>query len=67
MHVSRGALESMPDMATEEEYESIPVEAFGEAMLRGMGWTEGRALGRRDMEVGAACLETFVWSITAHV
>lgn len=41
----------MPDMATEAEYEAIPVEAFGEAMLRGMGWIEGRALGRRDMEV----------------
>ena len=27
------------------------MEAFGEAMLRGMGWTEGRALGRKDMEV----------------
>lgn len=41
----------MPDMSTVDEYEAIPVEAFGEAMLRGMGWTEGKALGRRDMAV----------------
>ena len=51
LHVPhRRALEGMPDMATVEEYQSIPVEAFGEAMLRGMGWTEGKALGRTDMQ-----------------
>ena len=47
----REDLTRLPDSATEAQYEAIPVEAFGEAMLRGMGWVEGRALGRKDMEV----------------
>lgn len=29
-----------PDVATLEEYEEVPVEDFGAAMLRGMGWKE---------------------------
>ncbi|EKG13430.1 hypothetical protein MPH_09456 [Macrophomina phaseolina MS6] len=36
-----------PDVATLEEYEAVPVEEFGAAMLRGMGWKEGEAIGRR--------------------
>ena len=30
----------LPDISTLEEYAAMPVEAFGEAMLRGMGWSE---------------------------
>ena len=30
----------LPDTSTLEEYTAMPVEAFGEAMLRGMGWSE---------------------------
>lgn len=33
-----------------EAYEAMPVEAFGEALLRGMGWSEGRAVGRNVKE-----------------
>jgi hypothetical protein len=29
-----------------EDYERIPVEEFGAALLRGMGWKEGQAIGR---------------------
>ncbi|KAL1619972.1 DNA primase large subunit Spp2 [Neofusicoccum ribis] len=36
-----------PDVATLEDYEAVPVEQFGAAMLRGMGWKEGEAIGRR--------------------
>nr|XP_033778086.1 G-patch domain and KOW motifs-containing protein isoform X2 [Geotrypetes seraphini] len=35
-----------PESATEADYEAIPVEAFGMAMLRGMGWKEGEGIGR---------------------
>ena len=30
----------LPDISTLEEYAAMPVESFGEAMLRGMGWSE---------------------------
>jgi len=38
-------LESRPDEATEEDYDDMPIEEFGTAMLRGMGWTPGSAIG----------------------
>ena len=39
-------LRSLPPESSLEEYEQMPVEAFGEALLRGMGWKEGRGIGR---------------------
>ncbi|KDD73115.1 hypothetical protein H632_c2521p0, partial [Helicosporidium sp. ATCC 50920] len=39
---------NLPPEASLEAYEAMPVEAFGEALLRGMGWREGRAIGRKD-------------------
>ena len=30
---------------TQREYEEIPIEEFGKAMVRGMGWKEGEAIG----------------------
>ena len=39
-------LEDLPPEASLEAYEEMPVDAFGEALLRGMGWSEGRAIGR---------------------
>jgi G patch domain/KOW motif-containing protein len=39
-------LQDLPPMASLEAYEQMPVESFGEALLRGMGWSEGRAIGR---------------------
>ncbi|KAI9851700.1 MAG: hypothetical protein M1838_003038 [Thelocarpon superellum] len=38
---------SRPDMATLEDYAAVPVEEFGAALLRGMGWKEGDAVGKR--------------------
>ncbi|XP_056130592.1 G-patch domain and KOW motifs-containing protein [Lampris incognitus] len=35
-----------PESSTEADYESIPVEAYGLAMLKGMGWKEGEGIGR---------------------
>ena len=38
-----------PDEMKVEDYEnSVPIEEFGIALLRGMGWKEGMAVGRRS-------------------
>lgn len=49
----RDDLQHLPPESTVEEYERMPVEAFGEALLRGMGWTEGRGIGRGKKDVEA--------------
>jgi hypothetical protein len=36
----RQAIKVAPDVSTLEDYERIPVEEFGAALLRGMGWKE---------------------------
>eukprot|EP00794_Sanderia_malayensis_P006341 gene6341-7067_t len=35
----------MPEVSNLDDYESVPVTAFGAAMLRGMGWKEGQSIG----------------------
>lgn len=42
----RDDYEKRPDETTMEEYENIPVEEFGAALLRGLGWNEGEGIGR---------------------
>ncbi|KAF3929020.1 hypothetical protein ABW20_dc0101195 [Dactylellina cionopaga] len=42
----RADVASRPEAATLEEYAAVPVEEFGAALLRGMGWKEGEAIGR---------------------
>jgi len=37
--------------ATEEDYEKVPIEQFGLAVLRGMGWKETDGIGRRGKYV----------------
>lgn len=37
---------SRPESATLDAYNNIPVEEFGAALLRGMGWKEGQPVGR---------------------
>lgn len=32
--------------STDADYEVVPVEAYGVAMLRGMGWKAGEGIGR---------------------
>ncbi|XP_031571804.1 G-patch domain and KOW motifs-containing protein-like [Actinia tenebrosa] len=34
-----------PDESSQEDYEAVPVSAFGVAMLRGMGWKKGECIG----------------------
>lgn len=38
---------SRPDSATLDAYAAVPVEEFGAALLRGMGWKEGEVVGKR--------------------
>ncbi|KAK0544230.1 DNA primase large subunit Spp2 [Tilletia horrida] len=40
-------LDSRPEAPGAAAYEAVPVEAFGAAMLRGMGWKEGMGAGRK--------------------
>ncbi|KAG1653064.1 hypothetical protein FOA52_003809 [Chlamydomonas sp. UWO 241] len=47
------ALEQLPDIAPVEAYEDMPIEEFGMAMLRGMGWQEGMGVGRNRKTVEA--------------
>ncbi|XP_030641044.1 G-patch domain and KOW motifs-containing protein [Chanos chanos] len=35
-----------PESSTEADYDQVPVEAYGMAMLKGMGWKEGEGIGR---------------------
>ncbi|XP_078052452.1 G-patch domain and KOW motifs-containing protein-like [Augochlora pura] len=43
--------------STLEDYEKIPVDAFGLAMLRGMGWQPGKGIGKNEKLVSAAIPE----------
>ncbi|KAK9433502.1 DExH-box splicing factor binding site-domain-containing protein [Lipomyces doorenjongii] len=40
-----------PDEPTLQDYEAVPVEEFGFALLRGMGWKEGEGIGRNRKRV----------------
>ncbi|KZT56718.1 hypothetical protein CALCODRAFT_308463 [Calocera cornea HHB12733] len=39
-------VETRPDTPTMEDYQRVPIEQFGAALLRGMGWKEGQAASR---------------------
>lgn len=42
---------SRPDSASLDDYAAVPVEEFGAALLRGMGWKEGEVVGKRKDQV----------------
>lgn len=45
------------EQSTLDDYERIPVDAFGVAMLRGMGWQPGKGIGRSEKIVSAVIPE----------
>jgi hypothetical protein len=47
----RDDLTNLPEEATLDQYEDLPVEEFGEALLRGMGWEKGKPIGRNAKTV----------------
>lgn len=42
-------LRDAPEAPTLEAYEATPIEGFGAALLRGMGWKDGEAIGRNGI------------------
>lgn len=46
----KAAVASAPDPSTLEDYERIPVEEFGAAMLRGMGWKGEKTAKPKDVK-----------------
>ncbi|ESQ54806.1 hypothetical protein EUTSA_v10027298mg [Eutrema salsugineum] len=46
----RKHLESLPDAPLLEDFESVPVEGFGEALLAGYGWKPGQEIGLKPKE-----------------
>lgn len=49
----RADVEARPESATLDQYNAIPVEEFGAALLRGMGWKEGQPVGRGNYSTSA--------------
>nr|XP_057906984.1 G-patch domain and KOW motifs-containing protein [Doryrhamphus excisus] len=39
-------VELRPEPSTEDDYKKVPVEGYGLAMLKGMGWKKGEGIGR---------------------
>jgi G-patch domain len=39
-------VDARPDVPSLADYAAVPIEEFGKALLRGMGWKEGEELGR---------------------
>ena len=39
-------LQMRPEESTLADYAAVPVEDFGQALLRGMGWEEGKGIGK---------------------
>ncbi|KAI9869583.1 MAG: hypothetical protein M1830_005331 [Pleopsidium flavum] len=47
----RSDVASRPDSSSLEDYAAVPVEEFGAALLRGMGWKEGEVVGKRKDQI----------------
>lgn len=45
------SLQTLPDAPSEEAYSALPVEQFGEAMLRGMGWQPGQERDQKGRKI----------------
>eukprot|EP00210_Caulerpa_lentillifera_P002228 g2141.t1 len=53
----RSELETLPDEANSQAYQQMPVDVFGLAMLRGMGWKEGQVLGKNKNKTPVEAME----------
>ncbi len=50
----RSDVASRPDSASLDEYAAVPIEEFGAALLRGMGWKDGDSVGKRKNQIFTA-------------
>lgn len=57
----------LPDEADEAAYDAMPIEEFGAAMLRGMGWSEGQVLNLSNFTQWSLNWSTIASSHTASV
>ncbi|KAG6370795.1 DExH-box splicing factor binding site-domain-containing protein [Boletus reticuloceps] len=53
-------VQELPDVATTDDYERVPISAFGAAMLRGMGWTEGVVAPKSDKRMKNGITELYL-------
>ncbi|XP_027168935.1 protein MOS2-like [Coffea eugenioides] len=54
LHKLREDLKRLPEDAGFEEFEDMPVEGFGRALLGGYGWVEGKGIGKnakKDVDI----------------
>ncbi|OAX84452.1 hypothetical protein ACJ72_01176 [Emergomyces africanus] len=63
----RADVASRPDPAGLEAYNAIPVEEFGAALLRGMGWKDGEPIGRGKYGGSNASAKATTTGLKAHV
>ncbi|KAI9892916.1 MAG: hypothetical protein M1814_001075 [Vezdaea aestivalis] len=47
----RQDISSRPSVSSLQTYEDVPIDGFGAALLRGMGWKEGQGVGKRKAGV----------------
>ncbi|KAF8837716.1 hypothetical protein BDN67DRAFT_972567 [Paxillus ammoniavirescens] len=53
-------VEELPDVATADDYARIPISAFGVAMLRGMGWTDGAVASKSKKGQKSGLIEPYL-------
>ncbi|KIK79684.1 hypothetical protein PAXRUDRAFT_833989 [Paxillus rubicundulus Ve08.2h10] len=53
-------VEELPDVATADDYARIPISAFGVAMLRGMGWTDGTVASKSKKGQKSGLIEPYL-------
>ncbi|OJD18729.1 hypothetical protein AJ78_01266 [Emergomyces pasteurianus Ep9510] len=63
----RADVASRPDPASLADYSAIPVEEFGAALLRGMGWKDGEPIGRGKYGNSNANSKTTATGLKARV
>jgi G patch domain/KOW motif-containing protein len=47
----------LPDIQGMDEYEEVPVQGFGAALLAGYGWKEGHTIGKNKTKGDAKVVE----------
>ena len=45
LNMTKKDMKDLPDALTLDAYESMPVDSFGESILRNLGWAPGQPIG----------------------